>query len=70
MGRDRAWFDFDKAGFTKEDLLLVIRWIKLQVGRRAGYSEHSLRFSTLLQKLLLARKELRRCHGDHTVGRS
>ena len=41
MGRDRAWFDFDKAGFTKEDLLLVIRWIKLQVGWRAGYSEHS-----------------------------
>jgi hypothetical protein len=65
MGRDRAWFDFEKAGFTKDDLLLVIRWIRKQIPRGAGYSIHSLRFSTLLQldtfeeKLQLARHELK-----------
>lgn len=65
MGRDRVWFEFEKAGFTKEDLLLVIRWIRVQIPKRTGYSENSLRFSTLLQldyfeeKLLLARAQLR-----------
>lgn len=63
MGRDRVWFDLDKAGFTRDDLLLVIRWIRKQIGRDNGYSIASLRFSTLLQldafeeKLLLARQE-------------
>ena len=63
MGRDHIWFDFDKAGFTKEDLLLVIKWIRQQTGIRGrGYNASSLRFSTLLQldyfeeKLLLARQ--------------
>lgn len=64
MGRDRTWFDFEKAGFTKEDLLLVIKWIRRQFGRNNGYGPTSLRFSTLLQldyfeeKLMLARQEL------------
>jgi hypothetical protein len=63
MGRDRVWFDFEKAGFTKEDLLLVIKWIRRQFGRNNGYGPTSLRFSTLLQldyfeeKLMLARQE-------------
>jgi hypothetical protein len=63
MGRDRTWFDFEKAGFTKEDLLLVIKWIRRQFGRNNGYGPTSLRFSTLLQldyfeeKLMLARQE-------------
>ena len=66
MGRDRTWFDFEKAGFTKEDLLLVIRWIRREIPKRSGYSLTSLRFSTLLQldyfeeKLMLARQELGR----------
>lgn len=67
MGRDRVWFDFDKAGFTKEDLLLVVKWIRRQISRNgSGYSIASLRFSTLLQldafeeKLLLAKQELGR----------
>src|SRR4051812_1206597 len=66
MGRDRVWFDFDKAGFTEADLLLVIAWVKRQCGvARSGYSAASLRFSTLLQldyfeeKLHLARMEQR-----------
>jgi hypothetical protein len=64
MGRDRAWFDFEKAGFTKEDILLVIRWIRREIPKRTGYSINSLRFSTLLQldyseeKLLVARQQL------------
>jgi hypothetical protein len=63
MGRDRVWFDFEKAGFTVDDLQLVIRWIRQQAGiRGSGYTISSLRFSTLLQldyfeeKLLLARQ--------------
>lgn len=62
--RQRTWFDFDKAGFTKEDLLLVIKWVRRQFGRNNGYGPTSLRFSTLLQldyfeeKLMLARQEL------------
>lgn len=66
MGRDRIWFDFDKAGFTKADLLLVIAWIRRQAGiARSGYTIASLRFSTLLQldyfeeKLHLARMDVR-----------
>jgi hypothetical protein len=61
--RERVWFDFEKAGFTKEDLLLAIRWVRAQMKiRGSGYSANSLRFSTLLQldyfeeKLLLARQ--------------
>lgn len=66
MGRDRTWFDFEKAGFTKDDLLLVVRWIRKQSQKQSGYGPNSLRFSTLLQldyfeeKLLLARQELGR----------
>src|SRR2546425_10469533 len=70
MGRDRAWFDFDKAGFDCDDLRLVIRWIQRQIkrneGRNSGYSIHSLRFSNLLQldnfeeRLLMARQEANR----------
>ena len=62
--RQRTWFDYEKAGFTKEDLQLVIKWIRRQFGRNNGYSPTSLRFSTLLQldyfeeKLMLARQEL------------
>lgn len=67
MGRDRAWFDFDKAGFTGEDLLLVIRWIRRQACIiRSGYTVSSLRFSKLIveldyfeEKLHLARMEER-----------
>lgn len=61
--RERVWFDFDKAGFVKEDLQIVIRWIRAQMGiKGSGYSASSFRFSTLLQldyfeeKLLLARQ--------------
>jgi hypothetical protein len=64
--RQRVWHDFDKAGFTKEDLLLVIKWIRQQFGKNSGYGPTSLRMSTLLfrlddfeEKLMLARKELR-----------
>ena len=66
MGRDRTWFDFDKAGFTKADLLLVINWIRRQIGiARSGYTISSLRFSKLLEldyfeeRLQLARMERR-----------
>ncbi len=73
MGRDRTWFDFEKAGFTKEDLLLVIRWIRREIPKRSGYSLSSLRFSTLLQldyfeeKLLMARQELGRSRRQEPV---
>lgn len=62
--RQRTWFDFDKAGFSKDDLLLVIKWVRRQFSRNNGYGPTSLRFSTLLQldyfeeKLMLARQEL------------
>jgi hypothetical protein len=62
--RQRTWFDFEKAGFTKEDLLLVVKWVRRQFSRGNGYGPTSLRFSTLLQldyfeeKLMLARQEL------------
>jgi hypothetical protein len=62
--RARVWFDFDKAGFKKEDLLIVIKWIRRQFSRNNGYGPTSLRLSTLLQldyfeeKLMLARQEL------------
>lgn len=65
LGRARVWADFEKAGFTREDLLLVIAWIRKQFARNNGYSMASLRFSTLLQldtfeeKLHLARHESR-----------
>jgi hypothetical protein len=66
MGRDRAWFDYDKAGFTADDLILVIGWIRRQMNiARTGYTMASLRFSTLLQldyfeeKLHLARMDKR-----------
>lgn len=65
--RQRVWFDFEKAGFTKEDLLQVVRWVRAQMQiRGSGYSANSLRFSTLLQldyfeeKLLLARQAFER----------
>lgn len=60
--RMRVWFDFEKAAFTEEDLRLVIRWIRREIPKRNGYTEGSLRFSTLLQldtfeeKLQLARQ--------------
>ena len=66
MGRDRAWFDFDKAGFTDKDLILVVCWIRRQIGiARSGYTTSSLRFSKLLEldyfeeRLQLARMEER-----------
>ena len=65
--RQRAWFEFDKAGFTAEDLRLVVRWIRRQIDRGAsGYASGSLRFSTLIlrldefeEKLLLAQHEMK-----------
>jgi len=77
--RQRIWFDFDKAGFTEEDLLLVIKWVRRQFGKNSGYGPTSLRLSTLLQldyfeeKLMLARQEFRPrrpafVHQTQTVG--
>lgn len=65
--RQRVWFEFEKAGFTAEDLRLVVRWIRRQIERGAsGYVNGSLRFTTLVirldefeEKLHLARHELR-----------
>ena len=52
MGRDRLWFDFAKAGFTLDDLRLVIGYIKKDISKdRAIYRMESLRLLNLIGRL-------------------
>lgn len=67
--RESTWSEFIAEGFTADDLRLVVRWIKAQMGRpNSGYSPRSLMFNNFFadgltkfeDRLEVARRELGR----------
>lgn len=67
--RESTWSEFISSGFTADDLRLVVRWIKAQMGKpNSGYSPRSLMFNNFFSdgltkfedRLELARRELGR----------
>lgn len=71
--RQRAWCDFLSAGFTEDDLALVITWLqrKIKAGER---NIGAIRFSNLIEalprfeeELGMARAEVRNTHPAPTA---
>lgn len=63
--RERAWYDYRRAGFTREDLMLVVRALRIGIGK-GERNEGALRFRNLIvsldhfeEELAAARKHLR-----------
>jgi hypothetical protein len=47
IAHQRAWFEFEKAGFNVEDLRLVIKYLKREISR-GNRRDGSLKFSNLI----------------------
>jgi len=50
MGRDRAWFEWMRAGNTAQDLVMVIRFLKKGIARQAR-NLGCLRFKNLIEQV-------------------
>lgn len=50
MGRDRAWYEWVRSGFTETDLVLVIRFLKKGIARQER-NAGCLRFRNLIEML-------------------
>lgn len=72
--RQWSWAELVKRGYGSEEVTLVVRWIKAQMGKAgSGYSPASLQFSRLIQdadifedRLNLARKAFPRQRRETT----
>jgi len=48
--RERAWYEFDKAGFTQDDLRLVLSYLKFQI-KANNWHPSCLGFSNIIHRL-------------------
>jgi hypothetical protein len=74
--REQAWFAYVKAGFTGDDLILVVRWLQRRIKDGVRRPE-SLKFSNLLgdiyrfdEELNLARAQMRNAKARYNAKES